>query len=82
MYYIYTLCADHCLLADDGQDLFPDTTVVFANDRHMRVTVEEHELVKVNKNGEKCRKADAFLSPWCQLRVRGGLSKTIAKIIK
>jgi hypothetical protein len=30
---------DHCLLADDGQDLFTDTSMVFANDRHVRVVV-------------------------------------------
>jgi hypothetical protein len=24
---------DHCMLADDGMDLFMDTSVVFANDR-------------------------------------------------
>jgi hypothetical protein len=46
--------ADHCLLADDGQDLFTDTSTVFANDRHVRVVVGERERVKVSKYGEKC----------------------------
>jgi hypothetical protein len=30
---------DHCLLADNGQHLFTDTSMVFANDRHVRVGV-------------------------------------------
>jgi hypothetical protein len=54
---------DHCLLADDGQDLFMDTSMVFANDRHVRVVVGERERVKVNKYGEKCRRAGAFFQP-------------------
>jgi hypothetical protein len=36
---------DHCLLADDGQDLFTDTSMVFANDRHVRVVVGERKRV-------------------------------------
>jgi hypothetical protein len=54
---------DHCLLADDGQDLFTDTSMVFANDRHVSVVVGEHERVKVNRNGEKCRRAGALFQP-------------------
>jgi hypothetical protein len=38
-------CPDHCLLSDDGQDLFTDTSVVFANDRYVRVVVGERERV-------------------------------------
>jgi hypothetical protein len=57
--------ADHCLLGDDGQDLFTDTSMVFANDRHVRVVVGERERVKVSKYGEKCRRAGAFSSLWC-----------------
>jgi hypothetical protein len=34
---------DDCLLADDGQDLFTDTSMVSANDRHERVVVEKRE---------------------------------------
>jgi hypothetical protein len=30
---------DHCLLVDDGQDQFTDTSMVFANDRHVRVVL-------------------------------------------
>jgi hypothetical protein len=30
---------DHCLLADDGQDLFTDTSMVFSNDQYVRVVV-------------------------------------------
>jgi hypothetical protein len=52
--------SDHCLLADDGQDLITDTSMVFSNDRHVRVVVGERERVKVNKYGEKCRRAGAF----------------------
>jgi hypothetical protein len=37
------LCPDHCLLEDNGQDLFTDTSMVFANDRHVRVVVGELE---------------------------------------
>jgi hypothetical protein len=51
---------DHCLLADDGQDLFTDKSLVFANDRHVRVVVGERERVKVNKYGEESRRAGAF----------------------
>jgi hypothetical protein len=40
---------DHCLLADDGQDIFTDTSMVFSNDRHVRVVVGERERAKVNK---------------------------------
>jgi hypothetical protein len=32
---------DHCLLVDDGQDLFTDTSRVFANDRRVRVVLGE-----------------------------------------
>jgi hypothetical protein len=39
--------------------------MVFANDRHVRVVVGERERVKMNKYGEKCRKAGAFSSLWC-----------------
>jgi hypothetical protein len=42
-----------CLLADDGQDLFTDPSMVFANDRHVRVAVGLYERVKVNKYGEE-----------------------------
>jgi hypothetical protein len=48
------------MLADDGQDLFTDTSMVFANDRLVRVVVGERERVKVNKYGEKCRSVGAF----------------------
>jgi hypothetical protein len=44
---------DHCLLADDGQDLFADSSMVFAKDRHVRVVVGKCERVKVNKCCEK-----------------------------
>jgi hypothetical protein len=62
----------HYLLADDGRDLFTDTSMVFANDLHVRVAVGERERVKVNKYGEKCRRAGAFFHPWCWRRaIRG-----------
>jgi hypothetical protein len=32
---------DQFLLADDGKELFTDTCMVFANDRHVRVAVGE-----------------------------------------
>jgi hypothetical protein len=32
---------DHCLLAEDGHDLFTDTSMEFANDRHVRVVAGE-----------------------------------------
>jgi hypothetical protein len=56
---------DHGLLADDGQDLFTDTSMVFSNDQHVRVVVGEREQAKVNKYGEKCSRAGAFSSLWC-----------------
>jgi hypothetical protein len=55
---------DHCLLADDGQDLFADTSMAFVNDRHVRVAVGEREWVKVIKYGEKCSRAVHFSSLW------------------
>jgi hypothetical protein len=73
---------DHCLLADDGQDLFTDISMVFANDRHVRVVVGEREWVKVNKHGEKCRMAGAFFQPLVLEARSGGMFKTIANIIK
>jgi hypothetical protein len=30
---------DHCLLVDDVQDQFTDTSMVFANDRHVRAVL-------------------------------------------
>jgi hypothetical protein len=51
---------DLCPLADDGQDLFTDTSIVFANDRFVRVVVGERERVKANKYGERYRRAGTF----------------------
>jgi hypothetical protein len=73
---------DHCLLADDGQDLFRDTSMVFANDRNVRVVMGEREHVKVNKYGEKYRRAGAFFRPLVLEARSGGTSMTTAKIIK
>jgi hypothetical protein len=50
---------DHFLLADDGQDLIVDTSMVLANDQHVRVVVGKRERVKVNKYGEKRLRAGA-----------------------
>jgi hypothetical protein len=72
---------DHCLLADHRQDLFTDTSKVFSNDRHVRVVVRERERVKVNKHGEKCRRACAFFQPLLLEACSGGMSKTTANII-
>jgi hypothetical protein len=55
--------SDHGQLADDGQDLFTDTSMVFAKDRHVRVVLGERERAKVNKYGEKCRRAGAVFQP-------------------
>jgi hypothetical protein len=73
---------DHCLLADDGQDLFTDTSKVFANDRHVRVVVGERERGKVNKYGEKCRRAGAVFQPPVLEARSGSMPKSIANIIK
>jgi hypothetical protein len=73
---------DHCLLADDGQVLFTDTSMVFANDRHVRVVVGKRVRVKVKKHGEKCRTAGAFFQPLVLEARSGGMSKTTANIIK
>jgi hypothetical protein len=73
---------DPCLLADDGQDLFMDTSMVFANDRRVRVVVGERERAKVNEYGEKCRRAGAFFQPLVLEARSGGMSKTPANIIK
>jgi hypothetical protein len=73
---------DHCLLADDGQDLFTDTSIVFAKDRHVRVVVGQRERVKVNKYGEKCRRAGAVFQPLVLEARSAGVSKTTANIIK
>jgi hypothetical protein len=68
---------DHCL-----QDLFTYTSMLFAVDRHVRVVVGERERVKVNKYGEKCRRAGAFFQPLVLEARSGGMSKTTANIIK
>jgi hypothetical protein len=73
---------DHCLLADDGQDLFTDTPMVFSNDRHVRVVVGEHERVKVNKYGEQGRRAGAVFQLLVLEARSAGTSKTTANIIK
>jgi hypothetical protein len=73
---------DHCLLADDGQNLFTDTSMVFVNDRQVRLVVGEREPVKVNKYGEKCRRAGAFFQPLVLEARSGGMSKTTANIIQ
>jgi hypothetical protein len=67
---------------DNGQDLFTDTYMVFANDQHVRVVVRERERVKVNTYGEKCRRASAFFQPLVLEPRSGGMSKTTANIIK
>jgi hypothetical protein len=54
---------DRSLPAEDGQDLFTDTSTVFANDRYVQVTVGECERVQVKVYGEKCCGADALLQP-------------------
>jgi hypothetical protein len=36
---------DRCLLADDGQDVCTDTSMIFAKDRLGRVAMEVHERV-------------------------------------
>jgi hypothetical protein len=72
----------HYLVADDGQELFTDTSKVFANDRHVRVALRECERVKVNKYGEKCRRAGAFFQPLVLEALLGGMPKTTAKIFK
>jgi hypothetical protein len=56
--------------------------MVFANDRHVRVGVGGRERVKVNKYGEKCRRAGAFFHPLVLEARSGGMSKTTANIIK
>jgi hypothetical protein len=48
---------DHCLLADDGQDLFTDTSMVFANYRHVGVVVVVGEV-----NGLRCSGWQYFTS--------------------
>jgi hypothetical protein len=73
---------DHCLLANDGKHLFTDTSMVFANDRHVRVVVGKRERVNAKKYGEKCRRAGAFFQPLVLGARSGGMSKTTAKIIK
>jgi hypothetical protein len=73
---------DHCQLADEGQDLFTDTSMVFANDRHVRVIVGERERVKVNKYGEKCRRAGASFQPLVLEARSGGMSTSTTNIIK
>jgi hypothetical protein len=70
------------LLAEDGQDLFTDTSTVFVNDRHVRVVVGERERVKVNMYGEKCRRAGVFFQPLVLEARSGGMSKTTTNIIK
>jgi hypothetical protein len=57
-------------------------SLVFANDRHVRVVVGKRERVKVNKYGEKCRRAGAFFQPLVLEARSGGTSKTTANIIK
>jgi hypothetical protein len=56
--------------------------MVFANDRHVGVVVGDRERVKVNKYGEKCRRAGAFLQPLVLEARSGAMSKTTANIIE
>jgi hypothetical protein len=56
--------------------------MVFANDRLVRVVAGERERVKVNKYGEKCRRAGAFFLPLVLEARSRGMSKTTANIIK
>jgi hypothetical protein len=58
-------CPGQCLLADDGQDLFRDTSMVFANDWHVQVAVGEREWISVNKYGKKCRRVGVFFQLSC-----------------
>jgi hypothetical protein len=46
------------------------------------VAVGECERIKVNKYGEKCRRAGTFFQPLVLEARLGGMSKTTAKIIK
>jgi hypothetical protein len=73
---------DYCLLADDGQDLFMDISMVYSNYRHVRVVVGERERVKVNKYGKKCRRAGAFFQPLVLEARSWGMFKTTANNIK
>jgi hypothetical protein len=73
---------DHCLQPGDGQDMFTDTSMVFAKDRHMRVAVGAHKRVKANMYGKKCRRAGAVFHPLVLESRSGAMSKIIAKIIK
>jgi hypothetical protein len=67
---------DHCLLAEDGQDLFTDNSMVFVKDRNARVVVGGRERAKVNMYGEKCRRAGAFFQPMVLRALLGVMSKT------
>jgi hypothetical protein len=55
--------------------------MVFANDRRVGVTVGECEQVKVNKYGEKCRRAGALFQLLVFEARSGGMSKTTAQVI-
>jgi hypothetical protein len=74
---------DHSPLTDDEQDLFTDTSMVFANDRlWVRVVVGGRERVQVNKYGEMYCRAGTFFYPLVLEARSGDMSKTTAKIIK
>jgi hypothetical protein len=51
--------------------------MIFANDRHMRVVAGQRERVKVNKQGEKCRRAGAFFQPLVLEARSGGMFKML-----
>jgi hypothetical protein len=61
----------HCLLADDGQDLFADTSQVTSNDGPVQVAPGEFERRKANKYGEKGRR---MLQNWVRQRTVPGES--------
>jgi hypothetical protein len=59
-----------------------NTSMVFANDRHVRVAVGKRERVRVNKYDKKCPRAVAFFRHLVLQARSGSISKTTAKIIK
>jgi hypothetical protein len=55
---------DHCLQADAGQDLFTGTSMVFANDRHVRVAMGNvNGLMRISKAISAAGRAP-FTSLW------------------
>jgi hypothetical protein len=78
---VYYLLAS-CRLADNGHDLFTDTSMVFSHDRHVRPAMEERDWHSVDMYGERSSTAGDLFTRLVLDARSGGKSKSIAKTMK